>query len=43
LGIVVDGDCIPVGQRLGNLVVTLLDPESQHFAFEGLQIVAVEK
>lgn len=43
LGIVVDGDCIPVGQRLGNLVVTLLDPESQHFAFEGMQIVAVEK
>ena len=43
LGIVVDGDCIPVGQRLGNLVVTLLDPESQHFVFEGLQIVAVEK
>ena len=43
LGIVVDGDSIPVGQRLGNLVVTLLDPESQHFAFEGMQIVAVEK
>jgi hypothetical protein len=43
LGIVVDGDSIPVGQQLGNLVVTLLDPESQHFAFEGLQIVAVEK
>ena len=43
LGIVVDGDSVPVGQRLGNLVVTLLDPESQHFAFEGLQIVAVEK
>ena len=43
LGIVVEGDSVPVGQRLGNLVVTLLDPESQHFAFEGLQIVAVEK
>ena len=43
LGIVVEGDRVPVGQPLGNLVVTLLDPESQHFAFEGLQVVPVEK
>lgn len=43
LGIIVEGDKVPVGQRLGNLVVTLLDPESQHFAFKGLRIEAVEK
>ena len=43
LGIVVEGDSVPVGQLLGNLVVTLLDPESQHFVFEGLQVVPVEK
>ena len=43
LGIVVEGDSVPVGQLLGNLVVTLLDPESQHFVFEGLQVAPVEK
>lgn len=43
LGIVVEGNRVPVGQLLGNLVVTLLDPESQHFAFDGLQVVPVEK
>ena len=43
LGIVVKGDSVPVGQLLGNLVVTLLDPESQHFVFEGLQVAPVEK
>lgn len=43
LGIVVEGDSVPVGQLLGNLVVTLLDPESQHFVFEGLQVATVEK
>ena len=40
-GILVEGDRVPVGQRLGNLVVTLLDPDSQHFAFQGLSIKAV--
>ena len=43
MGVVVEGDRVPVGQALGNLVVTLLDPESQHFAFQGLEIKAVEK
>lgn len=42
MGIVVQGYKVPVAQRLGNLVVTLLDPESMHFAFTGYDIRRVD-
>lgn len=41
MGIQVEGYRVPVAQRLGNLVVTLLDPQSMHFAFDSYDIQAI--
>lgn len=43
MGIEVQGYTVPVTQRLGNLVVTLLDPSSMHFAFKGYDICRIEQ